>query len=429
MLFLLLTVRLSAQIILNEEQAQTFYFDAVCFKNIDTTDSKSDGRADVLVMIPYQTLRFEKRQDIFISNYEIYYDIYDTTGNKILSDKVRKTIQEKEYSVTQGSTAGFDIISKSFLLNAGNYDVQVVLIDLLSGKTLTKTRSISIVKFEKYKISLSGIMLISSIEEKQGRYKITPHISDNIGILPDGFFIFYEVYNNKNFDSLDFVYEIVNDKEKIVHKSEIFSFEVKNKVTQLYKKINFPANIKQGKYVLRLIALTRNDRTSYNEDDYLAITERTLLYQKVVSGTMIEDISLAIRYLKYVANASEINYIEQGKDDNEKRRRFEEFWKNLDPSPSTDRNEAFEEYFSRIQYANKNFKSYTEGWLTDMGMVYIVYGQPDYIEKSDTYSTRTVYAKWTYLNNREFLFSDETGMGDFRLIRPYTITDKYKYGR
>jgi GWxTD domain-containing protein len=413
----------------NEEPSQTFYFDAVCFKNIDTSDFQTDGRADMLVMIPYQTLRFEKRQDIFTSIYEIHYDIYDTTGNKIISDKVRKTVEEKDYSVTQGSTAGFEIISKSFFLNAGNYNVQINLIDLLSGKTLTKTRSISIVKFEKYRISMSGIMLVSSIEENKGKYKITPHISDNIGILADGFFIFFEVYNNKNFDSLDFVYEIINDKEKIIYKSDIFSFDVKNKVNQLYKKIIFPANIKQGKYVLRLIALTRSDRISYNEDDYLAITERTLLYQKVISGTMIEDINLAIRYLKYVASPSEINYIEQGNDDNEKRRRFEEFWKNLDPSPSTDRNEAFEEYFSRIQYANKNFKSYTEGWLTDMGMVYIVFGQPDYIDKSDTYSTRTVYVKWTYLNNREFLFSDETGMGDFRLIRPYTITEKYKFGR
>ncbi|MFH1050457.1 MAG: GWxTD domain-containing protein [bacterium] len=428
LLSIFLDYPLFAQLPMAEEQSQNIFFDAVCFKNTDTLDKIMDGRVDVLILVPYQSLRFEKANDVFNSKYEVYIDILDSSGTKLENEKIPKSVRESDYSVTQGGTAGFDIISRSFFLNAGNYDIRINLIDLLSGKTFAKTRTITIVNFDKYRISMSGIMLISSMEEKNGRFIITPHISDNIGMLSDGFFIFFEVYNNKYFDSLDFVYELYDEKEALILKSEKFSNDVRNKANQLYKKIRIPGSTKQGIYKLRLIALTRTNRPDYTEDDFLAITERSLKYHRVISGTMVEDIGKAIRYLRYVANQSDIDYIQSGENDSEKQKRFEEFWKNNDPSPNTERNEAFDEYFSRIHYANKNFKSYTEGWLTDMGMVYIVFGPPDYTDKSDTYSTRTVYMKWTYLNNREFVFSDDTGMGDFRLIRPYSVTEKYKYG-
>ncbi len=39
-------------------------------------------------------------------------------------------------------------------------------------------------------------------------------------------------------------------------------------------------------------------------------------------------------------------------------------------------------YYKRVLYSNIYFTSYKEGWQTDRGMIYIVYGLPDYIFKS-----------------------------------------------
>ena len=36
-------------------------------------------------------------------------------------------------------------------------------------------------------------------------------------------------------------------------------------------------------------------------------------------------------------------------------------------------------YYSRVQRANELFTSYKEGWKTDRGMVFIIYGPPDQI--------------------------------------------------
>jgi GWxTD domain-containing protein len=106
--------------------------------------------------------------------------------------------------------------------------------------------------------------------------------------------------------------------------------------------------------------------------------------------------------------------------------RFEEFWRKKDPSPTTDRNEAYDEYYSRITFANQAYRTYTEGWLTDMGMVYIIYGQPLSITKSNRNLDGRIYEKWTY-NGRQFIFVDYNGLGDYRLYSPMSVPDKYTY--
>lgn len=60
----------------------------------------------------------------------------------------------------------------------------------------------------------------------------------------------------------------------------------------------------------------------------------------------------------------------------------EEFWKRRDPAPGTPENELREEYSRRFEYASANFGNQwgREGWKTDMGRAYILYGPPDEIE-------------------------------------------------
>ncbi|MEE8605418.1 MAG: GWxTD domain-containing protein [Candidatus Aminicenantaceae bacterium] len=55
---------------------------------------------------------------------------------------------------------------------------------------------------------------------------------------------------------------------------------------------------------------------------------------------------------------------------------IEEFWKSRDPDPDTEENEYKEEYFKRIEEANRLFKEGSPGWLQDRGRVYILLGPP-----------------------------------------------------
>ena len=101
----------------------------------------------------------------------------------------------------------------------------------------------------------------------------------------------------------------------------------------------------------------------------------------------------------------------------EKAKRFVAFWKNLDPNPADEYNPVFNEYFSRVAYANDNFSTYSlEGWRSDRGMVLIILGAPDNIDRHPFEYYSKPYEVWQYYNlNRQFMFIDYTGFGDYRL--------------
>lgn len=52
------------------------------------------------------------------------------------------------------------------------------------------------------------------------------------------------------------------------------------------------------------------------------------------------------------------------------------FWKNQDPTPTTDRNERLEEHLRRVAYADQTFSSHRERW-DDRGRIYVRFGEPE----------------------------------------------------
>ena len=98
-----------------------------------------------------------------------------------------------------------------------------------------------------------------------------------------------------------------------------------------------------------------------------------------------------------------------------------------DPSPNNDENEIFDEYFRRIAFANENFSNYIEGWRSDRGMVYTILGAPNNIDRHPFEYDSKPYEVWEYYDlNRSFVFLDQTGFGDYRLVTPLT-GDLYRY--
>ena len=76
----------------------------------------------------------------------------------------------------------------------------------------------------------------------------------------------------------------------------------------------------------------------------------------------------------------------------------------------TDRaRELMRSYFRRVELANRYFTSYKEGWKTDRGMIYIIFGVPEEVYKFDE---REV---WRYKNDRfdiSFTFSRSSSLFD-----------------
>lgn len=100
----------------------------------------------------------------------------------------------------------------------------------------------------------------------------------------------------------------------------------------------------------------------------------------------------------------------------ERKQFIEDFWKKRDPSPSTDENEFRDQYYGRIDKANRLFREGSSGWLTDRGRVLILLGDP---ERRNVYpSGYTFYDRpmeiW-YYHLFTIVFVDYTFTGVYKL--------------
>ena len=73
---------------------------------------------------------------------------------------------------------------------------------------------------------------------------------------------------------------------------------------------------------------------------------------------IITDIDKATDQLQYIAKGGEIGYIKEAATSDEKQKRFLEFWAKHNPDPKAPNNELMEEYYSRVEYANKNYAGF-----------------------------------------------------------------------
>jgi len=98
---------------------------------------------------------------------------------------------------------------------------------------------------------------------------------------------------------------------------------------------------------------------------------------------------------------------------------WNEFWRRRDPTPETPRNEAMLEFFRRVRYSERHFQTIGPGWRSDMGRIYIKYGEADQIESRPSSSSGPPLEIWYYNRPyRRFVFVDREGFGRYVLLGP-----------
>ncbi|MCF8370676.1 MAG: GWxTD domain-containing protein [Bacteroidales bacterium] len=106
-----------------------------------------------------------------------------------------------------------------------------------------------------------------------------------------------------------------------------------------------------------------------------------------------------LKPLRYLLSSKEYRKLEGFEN---KKAAIDSFW--LSSSGNINRSkELIRVYYSRIHFANTYFTSYTEGWLTDRGMIYTIYGPPKTIYKSD-HVERWIYGETRNLSSMDFYF-------------------------
>ncbi|MCA1752219.1 MAG: GWxTD domain-containing protein [Cryomorphaceae bacterium] len=113
---------------------------------------------------------------------------------------------------------------------------------------------------------------------------------------------------------------------------------------------------------------------------------------------------------RYLVSSREFSSVIKGE---EKKRIIEDFWMEWCGNKERARS-AIEAYYLRVEEANKHFSSHVDGWKSDRGLVYIVYGKPNKVYRSSSVET-WIYGEENNPMSITFNF--------IKVINPFTVND------
>jgi GWxTD domain-containing protein len=127
------------------------------------------------------------------------------------------------------------------------------------------------------------------------------------------------------------------------------------------------------------------------------------------------------RKAKYIADDESIKFFDKKITTMAGRREFlAKFWSNIESREHglTDLTRTI--YLDRVRIANQRYHAMgKEGWQSDRGRVYLLYAEPDDVERFPSESNSKPYEIWHY-NQIEsgviFVFIDRTGFGEYSLV-------------
>jgi GWxTD domain-containing protein len=403
-----------------EEGERIFFVDYSAFRE----ETGEKFRFELYYQILTHALSFVKQGEKFKTSYEI---------QVVLSNKVNKqvsgTSMEEDYIVDTyeetRSPSDFLINQLALSLYSGKYKLRIKLIDQNSGTAYLLEEDINIPSRIQKKIVFSDIEFIRSLSDSTEESKfnrngkmVIPSVSKSYGDTDPQLMFYYEIYGVPSIPQNYLLSYEIRHLHQAFSQQETTTVILGPKQYSAYDSISlegFPS----GDYVLKITLTERNQEK--------AKTERNFRINWSFVNQLKNEYLKAIEQLRYVASSEEMKELKAAPEE-ERLQKWLEFWKSKDPTPGTPENELKDEYHRRLAYVNQNFTLPTrQGWETDLGMIYMIYGHPDEIDKHPFDREQLAYQIWYYYNkNLVFRFNDR-GDGEYELQPPYD--GRYQYYR
>jgi GWxTD domain-containing protein len=390
-----------------------FEYDMVAF----ASDLPELSRLDVFVRLQHNELQFIKAETQFQAQYEVAVEV--RKEDEIVDAGVQTGSLVVDSISETGNVNQYTIEKLTLELVPAKYTVSVAVEDMETQKSRRFEHEIEVRDFSRPVLSISDVLFSEGFTQDGQSTMLQPRISD-VQFEASRLYGYYEVYHLAANDSFLVRYEIKDSDNKSLASDQYWSKGVDGlgkEIVPLIQKNDLP----HGQYsVIIQIEQGKNKAQS----------ESTFNWFLAGLPRQFKSIDEAIEVLKYLASKQEMKKMQKAPK-TERHTELLRFWKGHDPSPETAENELQQEYYNRVLYANDAFKTYQkEGWKTDMGWVFILLGPADQVERvpfNNSYAGefgRTVKAAqvWMYYQfNRDFVFLDENGFGDYRLNNPETL--------
>lgn len=280
------------------------------------------------------------------------------------------------------------IIEEVLELKPGSYDLSVTIYDNNSHKKKTKTLDLYVPDPVKKQTYISNVSL----------YQKTTIKSD------------YQAINifdvNAGYDSLKFEYQIVHSEDvPIKVTARLLRFETDKEIPRRLSDRNYRKatleyeGIDYGSY--KVVQTTKREINSAGniimEYYYGSLPEGNYRFEAITESKKgrnyrardfsikgdnypsLKNANELAEPLAYLMKKDEYKKILSMQSSNELMKSIERFWLNKIHNKAKARN-VLQLYYERVEQANRLYSNFQEGWKTDPGMIYILFGPPLYIE-------------------------------------------------
>lgn len=397
---------------------QGFCNDNIVF-NYDYSVFRGENGKSILEIyysVSQQSLLYIKTENTFEAAALVRITITDIPGNNIIFSNIYKS--PSIVNDTTKSKISQKLIGQvNYILDDGNYRLSILGSDFNDSTKLDLfEQDLKIVSSKAGEISISEIELSTSIKKSENQespfYKNTleviPNPSGLYGMNLNELYYYYEIYglmesniseeynvnysvydlNNINLISTDKKFRRKTESKAdfgkfIIDSLERGSYFFRVTVTDTLKKVNFSAEKKF--YIFKNTSSVVN---STKDDEFL---------RSEFSKKSEQEIQDDYKKMTYILSDQDKSKFKDLQNINDKRKFMYDFWKAKDYNPNTQVLETKIAYFKRVNETNKMFKeAYTEGWKTDRGRIFILYGKPDDVEKYPFESQSKSYEIWKY---------------------------------
>ncbi len=392
----------------------------VFYTEINIIPSDSLNQLYFSYRIPYNKLVFEKDNNQYKAGYSLSVEVTDSLGNFVtrqLEEKKIKTLNFEETNSNKLFAQGLI----SFKLKTGSYNLIPIFTDLnslieLKSQTINLTSNKFTGKdFTQPLIVNSKKTFCNGIEN----YELT-NFDGSVPFDEDSYDLIFPVEDN-SLSKLNIL--LLNNNDTVVVKdideNFISSLSInycddkilliksdENNQTKNFVFKDFNNKLYEGD--LTVIVSKANDKKSKK-----VFNLNVKWFDKPLS---LSDPEYAIKALKYADDQKAIKNLLSEKEENYIKALFK-YWAAKDPTAGTAYNPLMKEYYSRVDYAAKNFATISgrSGVDTDRGKIFIQFGKPQKIDRSSNEKGKVVET-WIYENpKRRFVFTDLTGTGNFSL--------------
>lgn len=366
-------------------------------------DEENQTKLQVTGNIVHNSLVVKEVDGRLSSRVEV--EIVYTNQSTNSSDHVSFTETITKESASDIYSEDIFVFEREILVEPGEYTVNVSVTDQSSRKTTTRTVEAFLPDPEEEVTNITNVSILASREDQEGQYY--PVTTYDVSSAADTVKFAFQVTSN-------------NLDEPITVESRLIKFHSDTTIARPMSYNNYsPSNIsykgidygsyevvqtssralnQQGSVLIEFV-YTNLRRGNYRFEVARDLDDRGSLYKardfsiKSENYPSIRNARELARPLYYLMNQREYERLMSIKSSDSLKKEIDRFWLRNTRDSRVAKN-VIEMYYQRVEEANKQFSSFKEGWKTDPGKIYILFGPPWYVNR------RLSTMQWSYAYDR-----------------------------